>query len=60
MPWSPSLADHNEVELELEALGSEEKRLMALLMDRGAGPQGVGPGVMSAMMNLKGGSKTEN
>ena len=49
----PSLpSDQTALERRIEALRSEEKRIMALLVARGAGPRGVGSGVMDAMVNL--------
>lgn len=47
-------ADQQAIAKELEQLRAEEKRLMALLADKGAGPQNVGPGVLNAMLMLKG------
>jgi hypothetical protein len=47
------LADQQELDKRMEQLRAEEKRLTRLLSDKGAGPTGMGPGALSAMLNLK-------
>jgi hypothetical protein len=53
----PGPADQKEVEARLESLGVEEKRLLARLSEKGALPESLGPGMLNAMLNLRGGDK---
>lgn len=46
-------ADQQDFEARLGKLRQDQKRLMALLSDKGAGPQAVGPDTLAAMLNLK-------
>ncbi len=48
-----AFADMRQHESRLEELRRDEKRLMGLLADKGAGPQRVGPGVLQAMLTLQ-------
>jgi hypothetical protein len=46
-------ADQQELDKRMEQLRAEEKRLTRLLAEKGAGPARMGPGTLSAMLNLK-------
>jgi len=52
-PCVPPRAEQEEVEQELVRTRAEEKRLTAMLAERGAGPASVGPAMLSAMLNLE-------
>lgn len=53
-PVLPRAAEQASVEQELALVRAEEKRLMGMLAERGAGPQSCGPGVLHAMLSLGG------
>lgn len=47
-------AEQKQLETQLDTLTAELKKLTGLLADKGAGPQRVGPGLLNAMLKLKG------
>ena len=46
-------AEQKRLDHQMEELKREEKRMVGLLADKGAGPQNLGPAMINAMLKLR-------
>jgi hypothetical protein len=53
-PPSPAPAEAARLEAEVQELRGQQKRLLALLADKGVTAQGLEDGMLRAMLHLKG------